>query len=227
MQNFQAMKNSGRIVSVNVGQARSVSHNGAEVTTGIFKTPVSAPVMALLQGLKGDVQVDRRYHGGTFKAVYAYPQEHFEWWQEQLGLSAMEPGFFGENLSIRGLLESQVHIGDILQVGDAHLKVTQPRTPCSKLAMRSGKPQIIKTMLDSGRSGFYLQVVKEGLLRSGDTIALLERGTSGFTIAGLQDLVWRDADNIEGAQRALEIEHLAGEWRKPLQKRLREHGLPS
>jgi MOSC domain-containing protein YiiM len=159
-----------RVLSVNVGRARSFSREGKSVRTAFYKTPVEGAVRARAEGLEGDQQADRRVHGGLRKAVYAYPSEHYAYWSERLERVDLPWGSFGENLTIEGLLERDVRVGDRFLIGEAVLIATEPRFPCHKLAMRFERADMIAIFLASGRTGFYLSVAREGLMRAGDVI---------------------------------------------------------
>jgi MOSC domain-containing protein YiiM len=150
------------LTSVNLATPRTLSWQGRLVQTGIDKRPVEGPVAVHRLGLTGDMQADLRVHGGLQKAVYVYASEHYGFWRAELPGTGLPPGSFGENLTIAGLLEADVHVGDHLQIGTAVFQVTQPRTPCFKLALKFGRPDMIHRFLASGRSGFYLSVVHFG-----------------------------------------------------------------
>jgi MOSC domain-containing protein YiiM len=162
------------VAMVAVGGPRTVSWQGGEVVTSIFKTPVAGPVMARGDNLEGDRQSDLRVHGGEYKAVYAYATEHYDWWQARLGRK-LEPANFGENLTIRGLDEPDLCIGDVVRVGDAELEATLPRLPCFKLGLRFGDPLMVKTFAESRRWGIYFRIVKEGRISAGDAVAIARR----------------------------------------------------
>ena len=149
-----------KVVSVNVGLPREVVCKGITVQTAIFKEPVAGSVAIRELNLAGDQQADLTVHGGTEKAVYAYPVEHYEYWRRQLPKVAMSWGAFGENLTTEGLGEDRLCIGDLLRVGSAILRVTQPRMPCYKLELRFNRDDMIKRLLVSGRSGFYFSVIE-------------------------------------------------------------------
>jgi MOSC domain-containing protein YiiM len=171
-----------RIVSVNVGQPREVTDAaGNKVLTSIYKSPVGGAVRVRELNIDGDRQSDLVKHGGPLRAVYMYPSEHYAFWRTELPGTDLPWGALGENLTIEGLLEDAVRIGDRLRVGSAELVVTRPRKPCYKLAIRLGHQDIVARFRTSGRSGFYLSVAREGEVRAGDAIARLERG-SGPTI---------------------------------------------
>ena len=170
------------ILSINVGLPRDVVYGDRIVATGIFKTPIIGRIEVRTLGLEGDGQADLTVHGGPAKAVYAYPSEHYEYWAGELNLS-LPYGMFGENLTTRGLLEESLHIGDRFHVGSAELVVTEPRFPCYKLGIRFGAMDMVKRFQESGRSGFYLAVSKEGEIEKGDALRLTSRNPSNPTIA--------------------------------------------
>lgn len=172
----------GRIVSVNVGLPRDTVWNGHHVSTGIFKEPVAGRVRVRTLGLEGDKQADLTVHGGTEKAVYAYPSEHYDFWRNELGRTSMAWGMFGENLTTRGLLEDAVRLGDEYRVGSVTFQVTQPRFPCYKLGIKFGTMEMVKRFQESRRSGFYLSVKQVGEIRTGDGIELIRSDNTQPTI---------------------------------------------
>ena len=167
-----------RIVSVNVGQPREiVDANGRTVLTSIFKSPVGDGAVRVRElNVDGDRQSDLVKHGGPLRAVYIYPSEHYAFWRTELPGAELPWGAFGENLTIEGLLESEVRVGDRFRVGSTELVVTRPRKPCFKLAIRLGCTDMVTRFRASGRSGFYLSVAREGELRAGDAIARIKQG---------------------------------------------------
>ena len=169
-----------RILSVNVSTARPIEINGREVLTGIGKRGVDGPVEARPLGLAGDEQADPTVHGGLSKAVYAYPIEHYTFWQTvraQAGVAgwgeSLPHGFMGENLTLSGLLEYQVCIGDVLQFADCSLAVSEPRFPCFKFNAVMGFNQASKLMVANAWCGFYLAVRTPGMLRPGEPFTLV------------------------------------------------------
>jgi MOSC domain-containing protein YiiM len=209
-----------KVVSVNVGQPRDLAWRGRRVRTSIFKDPVRGPVAVRRLNLDGDAQADLRVHGGVDKAVYAYPREHYAHWQAWLGREEpLPPGQFGENLTVEGLLEDEVAIGDRLRAGSALLEVSQPRTPCFKFGVRMGTGRIQKPFLESGRVGFYLRVLEEGVLRAGDPIERTARGAGGLSVRDASRLMYLDRDDLEGAARAALIEALSPGWREAFRRR--------
>ncbi|HEX8154049.1 MAG TPA: MOSC domain-containing protein [Thermoanaerobaculia bacterium] len=172
-----------KVLSINVGLPRNVAWRGRVVETAIFKEPVAGPVKVHRLNLEGDRQADLTVHGGTHKAVYVYPAEHYPYWRETLALPELSWAAFGENFTTSGLVETDVHIGDRLRIGSAEFVVTQPRTPCFKLGIRFGRLDMPKRFLESGRSGFYLAVVAEGEAAADDEILVLSRHPDAVSVA--------------------------------------------
>jgi len=171
-----------KLISVNVSKPREVVARGRAVTTGIFKAPVAGRVRLGRLNLEGDGQADLRVHGGPDKAVYAYPFENYDYWKRELGRSDLAYGQFGENLTVEGMLEGEVYIGDVFKVGSALLQISQPRFPCYKLGIRMGSSGFPKRFLASGRSGFYLRVLEEGEVGAGDPIELARADPERLTV---------------------------------------------
>jgi MOSC domain-containing protein YiiM len=207
-----------KLVSLNISPGTKVEYNGRTVGTGIFKEPVNGAVPANRLTLEGDRQVDLRFHGGEHKAIYAYPFEHFAWWAEQLERTDLTPGQFGENFTTEGLLETNVHIGDQFRIGTVLVEVTQPRVPCFKLGMKMGDAQFVKRFLHSERSGFYLRVLEEGEVRTGDSIERVQSHPEAISVQYIHHLYFQDSLNKTEIKRALSVEALSKEWRKQLRE---------
>jgi MOSC domain-containing protein YiiM len=171
----------GRLISLNLAEPREIAYRGRMVRTGIFKRPVEGRVHAGAEGLEGDAIVDRRYHGGIDKAVYAYSVEDYAWWAAQLG-EDLEPGRFGENLTTEGMDLIEARIGDRWRIGAALLEVSEPRTPCYKLGVKMGDLGFVKRFAKGLRLGAYLRVLEPGELGAGDAIALVERPDQCVTV---------------------------------------------
>ena len=202
-----------RVISVNVGALRTISHQGQAVQTGIFKDPVDGRIPVQFHGLEGDQQGDTRLHGGIEKAVYVYPKEHYDYWQTQWPELPFSWGMFGENLTCEGALENTMHIGDRWSIGSAQFEVVQPREPCYKLGIKFGNPKIIKQFFSSGRSGWYLKVIEEGEVGAGDEISPLGRNAQAVTVTDLNKFLSHTAEDPAILKRALEIETLTERWR--------------
>jgi MOSC domain-containing protein YiiM len=174
-----------RVLSINIGQPRTVPYNGETVRTAIYKDPVTEPVRLTRLGFVGDGQADRKVHGGPTRAAYLYPHEHYAHWEPRLGGGPLPCGQFGENLTTEGLLETTLHVGDVFVLGGARVQVESPRMPCFKLGIRTGDPTILTPFLESGRLGTYVSVLEEGPVAPGDPISLLHRVPGAVTVAEL------------------------------------------
>lgn len=168
------------VVGVQVAHARKVSIGGRMILTAIHKTTVNGPVVVAPLGLAGDEQADLSVHGGLDKAVYAYPSEHYAFWQtarNEAGLSDIDTqlkfGSIGENLSLKGLLESDVWVGDVLRFTNCVLRVEQPREPCYKFNAAMGFNTAVRAMAQSGFCGFYLSVDTPGTVQAGEAFELV------------------------------------------------------
>lgn len=209
-----------KVISVNVSLPREVSWRGRTVTTGIFKRPVAGRVIVRTLNLEGDRQADLRVHGGPYKAVYAYPSEHYPFWRHELPEMELPWGMFGENLTIEGLLESAVNIGDRFRIGSVELIVTQPRMPCYKLGVRFGREDMVKRFLRSGRTGFYFAVEREGEIGAGDSIVRIARGEHDITVADITRLYINDKTDLPVLRRVVELEALPEDWREYFRERI-------
>jgi MOSC domain-containing protein YiiM len=168
-----------QVVGVQVAQAHKVQIGGRSILTAIHKMAVTGAVKVAPLGLEGDEQADLSVHGGLEKAVYAYPSEHYGFWRDarrQAGAGGLDDrldfGSMGENLTLKGLLESNVWVGDILRFPNCALRVDQPREPCFKFNAAMGFKTAVKTMAQSGYCGFYLSVDEPGTLQAGDVVEL-------------------------------------------------------
>ena len=209
-----------RVISVNVGQPKEVVWKGRKVTTGIFKEPVEGRVVVGRLNIEGDRQADLTVHGGPEQAIYAYPAEYYHFWREQFPEMNLPWGMFGENLTIEGLLDETVHIGDCFQVGSAHVVVTQPRVPCYKLGLKFGRDDMLKRFLESGLTGFYFAVRKEGNVAAGDSITLLQRDEHQVRVADITRLYREDKYNADLLQKVVAMEVLPERWREYFMERL-------
>ncbi len=174
-----------KIISLNVGLPRQFNYHNRDVITSIFKSPVTGPRLLRRMNIDGDCQADLSVHGGKNKAVYAYPSEHYDYWREQLPEYEFAWGNFGENFTTEGLLEESAFIGDQYRVGEATVKVVQPRLPCYKLGLRFDRPDMVKRFLLSRRSGVYFSVVEEGMVNSGDTLERVHEDERRISIADI------------------------------------------
>jgi len=213
-----------KLISVNVGLPREVDYHGIQVTTSIFKQSIGATrVMARTLDLDGDRQADLTVHGGELKAVYGYPLEHYDFWKRQVARDDWQHGMFGENFTTEGLLEKELCIGDHVAMGSALLVVAQPRLPCYKLNVRFQDPTMVKRFVESGLSGFYFAVLREGEVGAGDEIRITQRDPRAVSVWDVARLFVakenfdQDRDTM---QRALEIPILPHMWREHFMERL-------
>jgi MOSC domain-containing protein YiiM len=200
----------GRVVSVNVGARRTVEWHGRAVETGIWKTPVDGRVAVRGVNLDGDEQADLRVHGGPDKAVYAYAVEDYEWWSRELG-RAMEPGTFGENLTVRGVDLGAAVIGTRWRAGTTMLEVAQPRLPCFKLGMRMGDAAFVEEFELAGRYGAYLRIIEEGDVGAGDAIDVGDAPPGGITVRELGGAEHRAFPDL--VARVLADPHVPDSWK--------------
>jgi MOSC domain-containing protein YiiM len=189
---------SGTLLAIQIGQVRPLMVGGRKLVSAIGKTTVSGPIDVGVLGLAGDEQADLSVHGGLSKAVYALPSEHLPWWQAQrqaqgatMFEEALAPGFLGENLSLQGLLEKDIFVGDRLDFGDVVLRVTQPREPCGKFNAVMGYAQAAKDMVQSGRCGFYMAVEQTGRLQAGAPFQIISGSRSVNVAQALQHKAWK------------------------------------
>ncbi|PWH12282.1 MAG: MOSC domain-containing protein [Anaerolineae bacterium] len=160
-----------KLISINIGKEQTLVRPGKTEQTGIFKQPVQGAVQVTWQGLPGDFIGDSKHHGGPDQAIYIYGWTDYAWWEKELGHS-VQPGLFGENLTIEGLESAQFHIGDQLHIGTVILQVTAPRIPCGTLAGRMNMPSFVRQFRQAERPGLYCRVLQEGTLQDGDTVTI-------------------------------------------------------
>lgn len=208
------------VLSVNLGKSKTILHQDRLIETGIYKSPAAGPVRVDQEGVIGDIQVDRKNHGGPDKALYAYSWENYHYWAKARGENLYDPGHFGENLTASNLADDAVHIGDILSVGETLLQITQPRVPCFKLGLKFGDPGFVGEFLTSGRTGFYLRVLEEGEIRKGDSIKRRSQDKLAVTISDAMKALIKGADQHLWIERVLAVEALSSAWRDDLERRL-------
>lgn len=206
-----------KIVSTNIGEARVLEHNGKEVKTGIFKFPVEEGIYLEAEDVVNDNVMDRRYHGGTDKACYLYSADHYKYWQNLYPELELPWGMFGENLSVEGLHEAEVKIGNIYKIGDAVVQATQPRQPCFKLQYRFHDKAIVRKFVDSGFSGVYVRVLENGYVKAGDSMSLIEE-KNAVSIQQVYQWIYAADFNPE-VKKAINDPFIAASCKKDLLKR--------
>lgn len=212
--------------SIQVGLPRNMGRRGADDphdkpwTSAIFKTPIDRPVLVGPLGLDGDGQADLENHGGEDKAVLFYSAAHYADWAPILGPGSEVFGAFGENLSVSGLTEETVCIGDTWQIGDeVQLQISQPRQPCWKLARKWRLRDLVLQVQQTGRTGWYARVVKMGTIAAGQSLTLLERPQPDWTVARANDVLYHRKDDVELALELAALPELSESWRGMLDYR--------
>ncbi|MBA2870294.1 MOSC domain-containing protein YiiM [Anoxybacillus calidus] len=208
------------IVSINVGKPKTLVFEGKELSTGIYKKPVHEPVFLSFLNFESDGQADLVHHGGKDKAVCVYPYDHYAYWEKELGRE-LEAAAFGENLTVKGLVEEDVCIGDMFQLGEAIVQVSQPWQPCYKLAKKYNVEDLPLRVQNTGYTGFYFRVLKEGWVTRESRLQLLSRHPLGITVSFANHIMYHDKYNQEGIERILGVQELSESWRTTLLKRLK------
>lgn len=206
-------------MSINVSKPREEQFNQKGISTGIFKRAVEEPLFLSWLNLEGDGQGDLVHHGGREKAVCVYPYEYYPFWEKELQMN-LEYGAFGENITTKGLLEEDVCIGDIFRLGETIVEVTQPRQPCYKLSIRYGAPDMPLKVQETGFTGFYFRVLKEGVVSKSGGLTKLHSHPKAITVSYANQIMHRDKQNWEAMTQILEVEELSANWRKTFLKRL-------
>jgi MOSC domain-containing protein YiiM len=208
-----------KVISVNVGEPKTVMIDGKPLTTGIYKEPVSEPLFVTKLNFNGDGQADLVHHGGYDKAICAYPSEHFIKWKKQYH-RPFSSGAFGENLTLKGLTEDEACIGDIFSIGTAVIQLSQPRQPCFKVAKRHGLSDLPLVLQKTGCTGFYFRVLQEGIIQQGDKLTLIERSLTPLSVRYVNRIYYMKKTNVEAMQKIIAEPTLSESWRKALTKRL-------
>ena len=213
------MSSPARVVSVQAGPIREEEFGGKRVTTATCKRSVIGPVQIGTLGIAGDQQADTRHHGGPSRALCCYVREHQEEWARAWG-RGVAPGDFGENLTILGLDETKVHIGDRFRFGSALIEIASARGPCGTLAARLGVPDIVKLIRANGWTGWYCRVLEPGTARAGDSLEPELRHPAKVTVAEAYRIKRNKEAPPDVVRRVLGIEALCPDWRKVLEARL-------
>lgn len=221
-----------RLISIQIALPQTYGNDEAALdhdkawTTAIFKQPVAGPQRVEPLGIVGDGQADLRFHGGVDKAVLAYSADHFPEWKKELPDIAWSGGAFGENLTIAGLDEGSVCLGDVWQIGSVRLEVSQPRQPCWKLSRRWRVADLARRVTQNGRSGWYLRVLTPGEIAAGDELILLNRPHPQWTITRAQQVMYIEKDNVVAATELATLPALAISWREVFAERLAKRNKP-
>jgi MOSC domain-containing protein YiiM len=208
-----------QVLSVQIGTPRTVGepHSANPMTraftSAIWKEPVIGPIQVHRLGLEGDQVANTKVHGGPDQALLMYAAAHYLLWEAEWGREGLGRGAFGENLTVSGLTEESVCIGDVLDIGQARLQVSQPRRPCATLARRHQVRDMIKLVQHNGRSGWYLRVLREGVLAAGDAIVLIDRPHPEWTVRRAAGTALARKEQPEQARALASCEALSMGWR--------------
>jgi MOSC domain-containing protein YiiM len=206
-----------KIISTNIAEPKTFLWKGKEVTTGLFKYAVNAPIFLGDEDVVNDHVIDRQYHGGVDKACYLYSADHYAYWQKLYPNLDLPWGMFGENLTVEGLQEDEVNIGDIYKIGETLVQATQPRQPCYKLQFRFNDIEIVRKFIDSGFSGVYVRVLKKGKIKAGDSMILMEKKES-LSIQKVYELLYTNKFNPL-VEQAVNDPFIAASCKRDLLKR--------
>jgi len=198
-----------------------------DTDSAIDKQPITGPLHCGLEGLEGDQQQDRHHHGGLERALHYYPREHYSYWEEfwqamalPPAATALVPGAFGENLSDSGLSEEQINIGDIFTLGEAVLQVSQPRSPCYKLNIRFGYPQMSLIMQTAGRTGWLFRVLQQGTVSPVDSLKLQELSSSNLSVRTCLDILYNRPFCRDDLELLAQHKTLSAGWKRHAAHRL-------
>lgn len=210
-----------QIISTNIAQPVTIEWQGQSVQTGIYKFGVEVPIFLGTEDVEKDHVLDRRYHGGPDKACYLYSADHYQFWQSKYPDKDWKWGMFGENLTVTGLDESEIRIGDRYQIGDALVQVSQPRQPCFKLGVRFGDQNVVKEFWNSPYPGVYVRVLKSGKVKKGDELLLIDHDPNSLSVSQVFSIFTGNRNNFEMIQKAIQEPFLAESCRIDIQKILK------
>lgn len=172
-----------QIISVNIGKKKTVVWKNKTYETGIYKYPIGDSIFLGKEDVVNDMVIDRKYHGGVDQAVYAYGENHYDYWKQLYPNLTFNYGMFGENLTVSNLLEEKIFVGDIYQLGEARIQVSKPRQPCFKLGIRFENMKIVKQFWNTTKCGVYFKVLETGNVSKNDVLVLLEKAKNKASIA--------------------------------------------
>jgi len=207
-----------KILSTNIAKPGFVTINGETQRTGIHKKPTSTPIYLEKENVKGDEVTNRKVHGGEFKACYLFSADHYQHWENLYPNLSWHYGMLGENLTVEGLDETQLYVGDIYKVGNAIIQVTQPREPCTTFASKMGTINIMEQFIAHGKPGTYTRVLQEGNVTVGDTFELIEKAKNSISIANFFKLIFDREKNQEHLKLIIKNEVIPIYKREQLQR---------
>lgn len=211
-----------KVLSTNIAEPITIEWRGQSVKTGIYKYPVDTSIFLGAEDVENDHVIDRRYHGGTEKACYLYSADHYSFWQNKYPDLEWKSGMFGENLTVIGLDESVIRIGDCYRIGDAIVQVSQPRQPCFKLGIRFNDQAIVDDFWEAPYPGVYVRVIQPGAVKNGDELILTEQNPESLSIAEVFSLFSANPNTLGRIQEAIAEPFLAQSCRNDLLKILQK-----
>ena len=208
-----------KIVSVNIAAIQNITFDNQTVETGIFKRAAGSPVFLKKTGFLCDAIADKVHHGGAEKACYAYGLEPYQFWKEQYPNLPWEFGMFGENLTISGLDEANIHIGDVFKIGEAVVQVSQPRQPCYKLGFLFNDPFFVTKFQRAPYPGMYLRVLQEGNISHNDVVETVSIATDSLTVLEVFQLLYAPNPDFKKIHKAISLQYLSPNVKQYLQKK--------
>ncbi|WP_299488787.1 MOSC domain-containing protein [uncultured Allomuricauda sp.] len=207
-----------KIISTNIGEPTSITWNGQQTTTGIFKKPVDEPITLETESVVKDNISDRKVHGGIYKACYLFSSDHYPYWKEKYPHLDWNWGMFGENLTVEGMDEAELKIGSIYKLGSALVQISQPREPCFKLGIKFGTQDILKEFVDHGYPGTYVRILEVGEVKTGDIMELKEESKNTLTTKQFYELLFSRKKDKAIVEMALKNEALPAYKRERLKR---------
>ncbi|WP_350294008.1 MOSC domain-containing protein [uncultured Croceitalea sp.] len=209
-----------KIISTNLAQPKTILWRGREIQTGIYKEPVEESLLLQKEAVAKDTVIDRKHHGGEFKACYLFSADYYDEWKGFYPNLNWDWGMFGENLTVQGLDENKLCIGDIFKIGTALVQITEPRQPCHKLGIKFGHHKVIKEFIAYGHPGTYVRIIKEGRVKKGDYLELQQKSKSTLSVQQYNQLVNQKEKNLELVKLAVANDSIREEKREKLKKLL-------
>jgi len=207
-----------QIISTNIAKSTTIEWRGQKVETGIYKYAVELPIYLGKEDVVNDLVIDRRYHGGLDKACYLYSADHYPFWKTKYPDQDWQWGMFGENLTVQELSEFEIFIGNIYQIGEAVVQVTQPRQPCFKLGIRFGDQMVVDDFWHSPFPGIYVRILQSGQVQKGDEFVLIDQNSDRLSVSQVFSIFRSSSLDREFIQKAINNQFLAESCRRDIQK---------
>lgn len=207
-----------KIISTNISKPKTVLWKSLKVTTGIFKKPTNLSIWLGKEGVKDDSVIDRNVHGGNDKACYLFSVDYYGYWKKKYPELDWQYGMFGENLTVEGLNENSIHLGDVYKIGESVVQVAQPRQPCYKLGIKFKDQTVLKEFIKHNHPGIYVRVLQEGKVKPGDFVALNDKAKDPVSISQVFKLLYQKEKDQKLLKKVLALKHIPQSLRKDLQK---------